>query len=394
MLGNRSRPRIPLPKQWPKEVRSGVLHTISLAHFSLTFTRSWAANGFNARIRLKAENDRLRQELALLQEEMRIEDSRMLRIPAQRRASWMGRLDEEGPRALVQTREPVNKFSDVVAYIVRRLKVLCPTMGKAKIAQVLCRIGLHLGSTTVQRALTDRSRPEPARLSSPIARVVTARHPNHVWHCDLSTVPTSLGFWTSWFPCIDHYSRRIMGIAVFEQQPSSVAIRTFIGRATRRAGATPRHLITDQGKQFRDKGFRRWCRRRGINQRFGAVGKYGSSAIVERVIRTLKNECTRRLLVPYRRRRFQRELSLYFHWYSGHRPHDALEVRTPEEIYFGLAPACLAPRYEPRRKWPRGSPCAGPQAEARGRCGQRLELSVRYLSQRKNLPLVELRPAA
>ncbi len=63
MLGNHSRPRIPLPKQWPKRVRSGVLHTISLAHFSLTFTRSWAANGINARIRLKAENDRLRQEL-------------------------------------------------------------------------------------------------------------------------------------------------------------------------------------------------------------------------------------------------------------------------------------------------------------------------------------------
>ena len=72
------------------------------------------------------------------------------------------RLDEEDPRALVQTREPVNKFPDFVAYIVRRLKVLCPTMGKVKIAQVLCRAGLHLGSTTVQRMLAERSRPAPA----------------------------------------------------------------------------------------------------------------------------------------------------------------------------------------------------------------------------------------
>ena len=38
MLGNHSRPRIPLPKQWSKRVRSGVLHAISLAHYSL-----WAA---------------------------------------------------------------------------------------------------------------------------------------------------------------------------------------------------------------------------------------------------------------------------------------------------------------------------------------------------------------
>lgn len=54
MLGNRARPRIPLPKQWPKRVRSGALHAISLAHLSLTFTRSWAANGWNARLTWKS----------------------------------------------------------------------------------------------------------------------------------------------------------------------------------------------------------------------------------------------------------------------------------------------------------------------------------------------------
>jgi len=324
-------------------------------------------------------------------------------------ASWMGRLDEEGPRALVQTREPINKFPDFVAYIVRRLKVLCPTMGKAKIAQVLCRAGLHLGSTTVQRILADRSRPEPARLSSPFPRVVTARKPNHVWHCDLTMAPTSLGFWTSWFPwslpqcwpfcwwiavAVDHYSRRVMGFAVFEQQPTSVAVRRFLGRLIHKAGANPRHLITDQGMQFRDKGFRRWCRRRGIRQRFGAVGKYGSIAIVERLTRTLKNECTRRLLVPYRRDDFRRELALFAIWYNGNRPSEALNGKTPDEVYHDLAPACLAPRFEPRRKWPRGSTCAEPQAPVRGRCGPRLELNVHYLSQRRHLPIIELQQAA
>ena len=68
--------------------QSRTWRSASLAQFSLTHTRSWAANGFNARIRLKAENDRLRQELALLQEEMRIKDARMQRIPAQRRPHY------------------------------------------------------------------------------------------------------------------------------------------------------------------------------------------------------------------------------------------------------------------------------------------------------------------
>jgi len=186
-----------LPKSWPNRLRSAVIHVISLAHFSVTFARSVAANSINARIRLKAENSRLRQEIALINEEMRIKDARMERISAQRRphyapsermailelraargwsasqtadrflvtpatiASWMQRLDEEGPDALVQLREPVNRFPDFVRYIVRRLKVLCPTIGKVKIAQVLCRCGLHLSSATVGRMLKEPLPPKP-----------------------------------------------------------------------------------------------------------------------------------------------------------------------------------------------------------------------------------------
>lgn len=63
----------------------------------------------------------------------------------------MKRLDEGDERALVETTTPVNEPPDFVRYIVRRLKVLCPTMGKRKIAEVLSRAGLHLGATTVRR---------------------------------------------------------------------------------------------------------------------------------------------------------------------------------------------------------------------------------------------------
>ena len=283
-------------------------------------------------------------------------------------------------------------------------------MGKAKIAQVLCRAGLHLGSTTVQRMLVSKPRPRPAPVSSPFTRIVTAKRTNHVWHADLTTVPTSLGFWASWLPfslpqrwpfcwwvavAIDHLSRRVIGFVVFESQPTSEQIRTFLGRAAHAAGTAPKYLVTDQGAQFTDDGFRKWCDRRGIRQRFGAVGKYGSIAVVERFIRTIKSECTRRLLlVPYQRTALRRELALYVDWYNGHRPHDTLNTATPDEIYFGRRPACRKPRFEPRRSWPRGSPCAQPRAPVRGRCGQRLELAVRHLAGRKHLPIVELKRAA
>jgi hypothetical protein len=112
-------------------------------------------------------------------------------------ASWHKRLDEHGPDALVQLREPVNRFPDFVRYLVQRLKLLCPSLGKVKIAQVLARTGLHLAPSTVGRILNQPSTPKPAAPKQNASRVPTAKHPNHVWHVDLTTVPTSQGFWTA-----------------------------------------------------------------------------------------------------------------------------------------------------------------------------------------------------
>ena len=108
----------------------------------------------------------------------------------------MKRLDEKGSEALVQFPSPVNKFPDFVRYAVQRLRTLCPTLGKKKLAEVLSRAGLHLGTTTVGRIGKEKpTRPplHPARQLK--ARVVTAKCPNHVWHVDLATVPTQMGFW-------------------------------------------------------------------------------------------------------------------------------------------------------------------------------------------------------
>jgi hypothetical protein len=76
-------------------------------------------------------------------------------IDEQTMRSWLRQVDEEGENALIQISEPVNKFPDFVRYLVKQLKVLLPAMGKARIAQVLARAGLHLGVTTVGRMLKE-----------------------------------------------------------------------------------------------------------------------------------------------------------------------------------------------------------------------------------------------
>ncbi|MEA3225872.1 MAG: hypothetical protein U9Q07_07960, partial [Planctomycetota bacterium] len=172
---NESVPNIPLPKGWPDSVRSAIIHIISLAHYAITCARGWAANSINARVRLTAENDQLKQEIQLLREGLRIKNARMARINPHRRpyylptermsilelkaarawsraqtakaflvetatiASWLKRVDDAGN--LIQLTGPVNKFPDLVRYVVQRLKTLSPSLGKRKIAQILARSG-------------------------------------------------------------------------------------------------------------------------------------------------------------------------------------------------------------------------------------------------------------
>ena len=128
--------------------------------------------------------------------------------------------------------------------------------------------------------------------------------------------------------------------------------------------------------------------------RYGAVGEHGSIAVVERFIRSMKDECTRLILVPLRLEDMRTELSLYAGWYNDHRPHEWLEGKTPQEVYEGRSPRNTNPRFEPRPKWPSESRCAAPQTRIEGRRGVRLSLVIGYLEGRKHLPMIELRKAA
>ena len=443
-----SRPAIPLPRAWPSCVQSAILHTIALAQYALVYARSWAADSINPRLRQMAELDQAHQEIALLSEQIRILNARMESIPPQRRphyppterlailelkaargwsleqtanalllthgtiASWLNRVDEKGPDALVQLPAPVNKFPDLVRYLVQRLKTLCPTMGKSKIAQTLARAGLHLGTTTVARMLKEKPCPEP----SPIVpeptgdgRIVTAKYPNHLWHVDLTAVPTG-GFWTSWLPfslpqcwpfcywvaiTIDHFSRRVMGITAFKSQPSGKAVCGFLGRTIAKAGKTPRHIVCDRGKQFDCEAFRKWCKRKGIKRpRYGAIGQKGSIAVVERVILTVKRLLSCLPYVSYRREAFLKVLLATVEWYNDSRPHTWLGGKTPNEVHFNIFPANRRPRFEPRSRWPRGSPCARPWALVRGRPGAKLILEVSSHRGYKHLPIIRLKRVA
>ncbi len=421
---------VPLPKDWPESVKLAVIHSIALAHKAITYSRSFAINSSIERVRLAGQLDRAQSENALLREEIRIKDARMAKMPPRGRpqyspqermsilelraarawnlaetagtfmiepetiASWMKRAADAND-GLLQLSQPVNKYPGYVRYIIQRLRTLCPTMGKVRIAQFLARAGLHLGATTVGRILKEEPLP-----NDPVcdyieeeknSRVVTATYPNHVWHVDMTTVPTA-GFWVPWAPfclaqvwpfcwwiivVIDQFSRTVVGFAVFKKQPSADEVKEFMAKSIGAVGIAPRHLISDQGSQFTSKKFKEWCgaEPRDINQRFGAVGQYGSIAIIERLMRSMKDECTRCILVPLSQEGIRREITLYNNWYNQHRPHQGLGGRIPMDVYFGIE---------------NKAPCF----ETRGKDVAIIRLVVSNPDDRRHLPVVELKRAA
>jgi transposase InsO family protein len=459
-------PRIPLPPSWQPHARSGLLHAIALGHFGLVHIRSWCENSSIARVRLAGENERLKSEVAMLREELRIKDARLSRIPPRKRpqyppeerlaiialraarawtaeetarrffvtgatiAAWMRRLDEEGADALVQTSVPVNRFPDFVRVLVRQLRAMLPAMGKVRIAQMLARAGLHLAPTTVRRLAREDVKPPPPVAPAPDVdeaamlneapdpssrgaaradadRVVTARYPHHVWHIDFTVVPTAAGLWIPWRPLsllqrwpfawwvgvvVDQFSRAVVAEAVFDKEPTAEELCALLDQAGRHAGAKPRYTVTDQGVQFQTE-YRDWCENHCVKPRFGAIGQHGSIAIVERFIRSMKDEALRRSPVPLSLPAMRAEVLGYVSWYNAYRPHQALGGVTPNERLSGRVPACEGARIETRVCMPPAR--EDPEEPLRvKRCKGRLELVVTYADERKQLAVVELRDAA
>jgi putative transposase len=190
---------------------------------------------------------------------------------------------------------------------------------------------------------------------------------------------------------LDHCSRSVLGIGVFKENPSAAALQSLLNRTIKKESAKPRYLICDKGKQFWCESFKDWCEQKGILPRFGAVGKKGSIAVIERFIGSLKSECIDVILVPIREEAFRRELALFSDWYNRHRPHSALCGQTPAEIYGGMKPASQRSRFEPRARWPVG---ASSKTSTSGERGATFRLEVSHHSGRRHLPIVALKRAA
>lgn len=130
---------------------------------------------------------------------------------------------------------------------------------------------------------------KPAPAPNLLNRQFDRAHPNEVWACDITYIPTRKG-WLYLAIVVDLFSRRIVGWDVSTVADTQHAIRA-LELAFGLRGA-PRGVMvhSDQGCQYTADLFVACLHRYGAIQSMSRRGNCWDNAVVERVFRSLKQE--------------------------------------------------------------------------------------------------------
>lgn len=154
--------------------------------------------------------------------------------------------------------------------------------------------------------------------------------PNQVWAADITYIRLAKGF-CYLIAVIDWYSRHILSYRI-----STTLDVSFCVAALEEALAmypAPEIFNTDQGSQFTSADFTEILRARGIKISMDSKGRAKDNIIIERFFRSLKHEDVYLRDYPSITG-LKVGIAKYMFKYNRERLHEALDYRTPAEIYF------------------------------------------------------------
>lgn len=217
-----------------------------------------------------------------------------------------------------------------------------PSEGKVKRALQLCdETGLRIGVQRVRTLMAkmgletlypkpDTSAPNKAHEVYPyLLRDIDITYPNQVWAADITYLP--LGKKHAYlFAIIDWYSRYVVAWCVAPTLEAHYCVDTLLEALKHNRCEI---CNTDQGSQFTSHQWIDALTEHKISISMDGRGRYLDNIFVERLWRSVKQECI------YRREfesidKIQLALEKYFDYYNNHRKHQGLGYQTPAEVYF------------------------------------------------------------
>lgn len=244
----------------------------------------------------------------------------------------------EVPRRTVyhQSTKAAPKVDEQLAAPIKAMIEENPSFGYRTVAHLL-----RMDKNTVQRIFQLKGwqvrkraigmRPRIQALPS----VATA--PNERWSTDLCRVWAGKDGWASLALVIDCHTRELLGWHLARTGKASTAGSALEQALIARFGslgkvAKPFLLRSDNGLVFTSRYFTALAKSYGLQQEFITPHCPQQNGMVERVIRSLKEQCVHR-------HRFEslqhasRVISDWISFYNHQRPHQALKMKTPAEAF-------------------------------------------------------------
>ncbi|MPM60564.1 IS481 family transposase ISMav2 [bioreactor metagenome] len=238
----------------------------------------------------------------------------------------------KGARDLVATQRPGpepgrDHVCDKVLAQVVGVKERYPFLGAEKIKVIS---GAEASAPTIRKALAKAGHGPVTIKKGKAYKTFCARCPNEMWQIDYVSLDGD-----NLLSVIDDHSRKILSVNLRETATTDDVL-DIITEAVETHGA-PKRILSDHGVQWYasrggDTRFDIFCEEHGIEHIMGQIRKPTTTGKVERWHGTIRREAD---LPPGEDIEVKKNaLSGFIDFYNTQRPHYALGLRTPDEIYY------------------------------------------------------------
>ena len=224
--------------------------------------------------------------------------------------------------------------------LIDRQYLQTPFYGSRKMTACLRRQGHQVNRKRVQRLMRRMGieaiyrRPNTSRRDSGhkvypyLLRGLQIDKVNQVWATDITYIPMARGF--MYLVCImDWHSRYVLSWRLSNTLEADFCVDALEEALS---SVVPGIFNTDQGSQFTSEAFTSVLSNRGVQISMDSVGGYMDNVFVERLWRSVKYEEV--YLKAYESVAEARAgIGAYLRFYNTERPHQALDYRTPAQVF-------------------------------------------------------------
>ncbi len=210
----------------------------------------------------------------------------------------------------------------------RRMKVwLCGQghpVGRGKVRRLMRAMGLE----AIYRH-PNTSKPAPGHRIYPyLLKGLEVNRVNQVWSADITYIPMAKGF-LYLVAIMDWHSRYVLAWRLSNTMDVDFCVQALEEALNQ---GQPEVFNTDQGSQFTSEAFTGVLREQGIQISMDGKGRYLDNIFVERLWRSVKYEEV--YLKAYQNGSEARKgIGAYLDFYNRERPHQALDYRTPGQVF-------------------------------------------------------------